>query len=85
MEFVTSTDHLTFQTLPQLLLECRLLQKVEKIAPTFKDIIQAVMKKSQCADQAVIEIRMTHTANEDSSGIYTLKDRRRRGGIPTKG
>jgi len=37
------------------------------------------MKESQRADHVVIEIRMTHTVNEDSPRyIYTLGDRRRK-------
>ena len=36
------------------------------------------MRESQCADHAVIETRMTHTANESSSGIYTLGDEQER-------
>ena len=44
------------------------------------------MKESQCADHAVIEIRVTRTANEDSPGIYTPGDRRRekKEDFPTK-
>jgi len=46
MEFVTQSNHLTFQTLQQLLLQRRLLQKVAEITPAIKGIIQAVMKES---------------------------------------
>jgi len=75
MESVTPPSHLTFQTLQQLLLQRKSLQKVAKLAPLIKGIIQAVMKEAQSADHAVIEIRMTRTANEDSPGIYKLGDR----------
>ena len=37
------------------------------------------MKESQRADHAIIEIRNTRTAFDDSSSIYTLGDRRREG------
>ena len=70
MESVTPPGHLTFQMLQQLLLQRRLLQKVAEITLTIKGIIQAVIKESQHADHAVIEIRMTLTTNEDSPGIY---------------
>jgi len=70
MESVTLPGHLTFQMLQQLLLQRRLLQKVAEITLTIKGIIQAVIKESQHADHAVIEIRMTLTTNEDSPGIY---------------
>jgi len=75
MEVVTPPGYLTFQMLQQLLHQRRLLQKIAKITLTIKDIIQAVMKESQHTDHAVIEIRITRTANEDSSSIYTLGDR----------
>ena len=77
MKSITPPGHLTFQTLQQLLFQRILLQKVAEITPAIKGIIQAVMKELQRADHAIIEIRMTHTANEDSPGIYTLGDRRR--------
>jgi len=68
--------------LQQLLLQRRLLQNIAKIIPVIKDIIQAVMKESQRADHVVIEICITHTANKDFQGIYTLGDRRREGQLP---
>jgi len=71
-------DHLAFQTLQQLLLQHRSLQMVTEITLTIKGIIQAVMKESQRAYHAVIEIGMTCTANEDSPDIYTLGDQQRR-------
>ena len=64
--------HLIFQILQQLLLQCKLLQKVAEITLTIKGINQAIMKESRCIDYAVIEIRMTRTANENSPSIYTL-------------
>ena len=70
MESVMLSGHLTFQTLQQLLLQRRLLQKVAEITPAIQGIIHAIMKESQRADQTVIEIRMTHIVNEDSFGIY---------------
>jgi len=73
--YVARSSHVS--TLQQLLLQRRLLHKVAEITLAIKDIMQAVMKESQHADHAVIEIRMTCTANEDSPGIYTLGDRRR--------
>ena len=75
MESVTPPGHLTFQMLQQLLLHSRLLHTVAEITLIIKRIIQNIMKETQCADHVVIEIRMTRTANEDSQGIYTLKDR----------
>ena len=79
MEFVTSPGHLVFQTLQQLLLQHKLLQKVAEIIPTIKGIIQIVTKESQRTDHVVIENRMTRTANEDSLGINSLGDRQREG------
>ena len=67
-------DHPTFQTLQWPLLQRGQLQKVAEIASAIKDKIQAVIKESQSADHAVIEIRMTRVANESSPGIHTLGD-----------
>jgi len=47
---------------------------VAKIAPAIKDRIQAVTEESKRADHAVIEIRITRTANEASLSIHTLKE-----------
>jgi len=79
MEYVTLPGHLTFQTLQQLLLQRRLLQKIAEITHN-QEHNHAIMNESQRADHAIIEIHMTCTANEDSTGIYTLGDRRRKKG-----
>ena len=57
----------------RLLLHHSLLQKVVEITSAIKGRIQAVAKESQRVNYAVIEIRMTRTANEDPY-IYTLGD-----------
>ena len=80
------SGHLTFQTLQQLLLQRRLLQKVAEITPAIQGIIHAIMKESQRADQTVIEIRMTHIVNEDSVGIYIhweINEKEKEGGRKT--
>ena len=65
--------------LQQLLLQPRLLQKVARITPAVKGVIQDVMKESHYVNHAIIEIYMTRTANDDSPDVYTLGDRRSRG------
>jgi len=65
-----------------LLFQRKLLYKVTDIIPATKGIILAITKESQRTDHAVIEIRMTRTANKDSMGIYTLGDRRRERTLP---
>jgi len=65
MEYVTLPGHLTFQTLQQLLLQRRLLQKIAEITHN-QEHNHAIMNESQRADHAIIEIHMTCTANEDS-------------------
>ena len=74
--------HLIFETLQKLLHQRRRLQKVAKITPVIKDIIQPVTKESQHVDHVVIEICMGHTTNEDSSDIYALGDQRRDERLP---
>ena len=74
--------HLMFETLQKLLLQRRRLQKVAKITPAIKDIIQPVTKESQHVDHVVIEICMTNATNEDSSDIYALGDPRREERLP---
>ena len=76
MEFVTLLRQLTFQTLRQLLLQRRPLQKVDEITFTIKGKIQAVTKISQSANRAIIEIRMTRTANKNSPGVYMYSEGR---------
>jgi len=76
--FDPNPNNPTFRTLQQLLLQHRLLQKVVEITSTIKGTIWAIMKESQHVDHAVIEIRITRTAIEDLSGIYTLGDRQER-------
>jgi len=49
MEFITSLDHPTFQTLQRPLLYRGLLQKVAEIALTITRRVQAIAKESQHA------------------------------------
>ena len=67
--------HLMFQTLQQLLFQQRLLQKIAGITHTIKNTIQAITKKSQHANHAVMKIYTTCATNNDSQGIYTLRDK----------
>ena len=79
MKSVTPPDHPMFQMLQRFSLQRGLLQKIAEIAPTIKDKIQAVTEESQRADHVVIEICMTHTANETSPTIYIGGWTRRKG------
>ena len=45
----------------------------EGIIPAIMNKIQTVMKKSQYANFAIMKIYMTHTSNNYSQGIYTLR------------
>jgi len=58
-----------------------LLQKLAGITPAIKSTIPSVTKKSQRANHAVTEIRMTRTSSNDSHGIYTMRVGRREGEV----
>jgi len=60
--------HLTFQILQQLLLQCRLIHNVAELTFAIKGIFHSVVKESQRANHAIIEIHMTRIANKDSPG-----------------
>ena len=79
MESFTPPDHLTFYTLQRSLLQRRLLQKVAVMVLAIKGRISAVTRESQRTDHAVIETRMTRTANEGSSGIYIRWEMEKKG------
>jgi len=67
----------------QLLLPCRLLQKIARTTPATNSTIHAITKKSQRANYAVMKIHMTRIINSDSQGIYTLRVGRRWGSWTT--
>jgi len=54
------------------------------IALAIKCRISVVTRELQHADHAVIKTRMTRTANESSTGKYTLGDGQERGQVTTK-
>ena len=81
MESITLLDHPTFpifQTLQQPRLQRELLQKVAEIALAIKGKIQAITEESQHVNHTVIDICMTRTSNEASSGIHILGEERKR-------
>ena len=71
MKSVTPPDHPMFQMLQRPLFQHGQIQKVVEISPASKGRIQVATEESQHADRVVIEIYMTHVANEASPGIYT--------------
>ena len=71
--YAVRSSHISHVTTP--LLQRGLLKKVTAISPAISGKIPAITRESQRADHAVIEARITPTANESSTGIYTLTDR----------
>jgi len=82
----TTTDFLDHRLHSRRLLHCHIISHfkcattliptqtvTEGIIPAIMNKIQTVMKKSQYANFAIMKIYMTHTSNNYSQGIYTLR------------